>query len=150
MTKRWDLKIFRLIQWWLQSSYTKSIYCFQKIKYLLGYNLIKLFTWCHEVLLAVHSGATLVIHFPLTEGMEQISAMFGQAFRWTQRWGFVVAEVQHGPNPTDSSSTNRLTYANSRDHGNGKKQEVVMMSLCVLSSPPRVDVIHLSFCFRQR
>lgn len=46
-----------------------------------------------------------------------------------------MAEVQHGPNPTDSSSTNRLKYANSRDHGNGKKQEVVMMSLCFELSP---------------
>lgn len=39
-----------------------------------------------------------------------------------------------GPNPTDSSSTNHLKYANSADPGNKKKQEVVMMSFCVLSS----------------
>lgn len=46
------------------------------------------------------------------------------------------------PNPTDSSSTNRLEHANLGRHGNKKKQEVVMMSLCVLSSSPSVDVNH--------
>lgn len=62
-----------------------------------------------------------------------------------------MAEVQKGPNPIDSSSTNRLAYANAGDHGNEEKQEVMVMSLCVLSSlsfPPRVDMIHLSLYFQ--
>lgn len=51
-------------------------------------------------------------------------------------------KCEMGPNPTDSSSTNSLKYANPSSHGNKEKQEVVMMSLCVLSSSPSVDVNH--------
>lgn len=58
-----------------------------------------------------------------------------------------MAEVQNGPNPTDSSSTNRLKYANAGDHGNEKKQEVVMMSLCVLSSSPACGCESLEVLF---
>lgn len=58
-----------------------------------------------------------------------------------------MAEVQNGPSPTDSSSTNRLKYANTGDHGNGKKQEVVMMSLCVLSSSPACGCESLGVLF---
>lgn len=61
-----------------------------------------------------------------------------------------MAEVQKGPNPTDSSSTNRLAYANTGDHGNKEKQEVMMMSLCVLSSPsfpPTCGYDSLEFIF---
>lgn len=71
------------------------------------------------------------------------SAMFGQAFRCSSQawaawaaWDTVLLWFERimGPNPTDSSSTNHLKYANSAGPGNKKKQEVVMMSFCVLSS----------------
>ena len=68
-----------------------------------------------------------------------------------QRWNKVLLWLRskNRPGPTDSSATNRREDANSGAHGNRQKQEVVMMSLCVLSSSPACGLNHLSFSIRQ-
>lgn len=61
--------------------------------------------------------------------------------------GLLWLRSQTDPTHTDSSSTNQQTYANSGNHGNEKKQEVVMISLCVLSSSPACGRESLDFLF---
>lgn len=83
---------------------------------------------------------------PLTRSMEYTSLpclvrLSGQHWNKVLLW----LRSKNRPSPTDSSPTNRWEYANSGAHGNEQKQEVVMISLRVLSSSPACGLNHLSF-----
>lgn len=84
----------------------------------------------------------MVIHLCGVISLPCLVRLSGQTRHTVLLW----MECKIGPNPIDSSSTNRLKYANSSSHGNKETQEVVMMSPCVLSSSPPCGC----FCFQGR